>query len=91
MLLAAILEVLAGSSPPSCGDAAPPGDELSPAELRVLSHLPGDLTAQGIAAELYLSPNTVRTHLRHIYAKLGAHSRREAVTRAQERGLLVPR
>ena len=86
--LTAILEVLAGSSPP-CGEAMPACDQLSPAELRVLSYLPGSLKADEIAGELYLSANTVRTHLRHIYAKLDAHTRGEAVARARERGLLV--
>ncbi|HEX2463810.1 MAG TPA: LuxR C-terminal-related transcriptional regulator, partial [Thermoanaerobaculia bacterium] len=38
--------------------------------------------------ELYVSPNTVRTHLRHIYAKLDTHSRGEAVSRARSLGLL---
>jgi LuxR family maltose regulon positive regulatory protein len=88
--LTAILEVLAGSSPPT-GEAMPRSDELSPAELRVLSYLPGSLKADEIARELYLSANTVRTHLRHIYAKLGAHTRGEAVARARERGLFVRR
>jgi LuxR family transcriptional regulator, maltose regulon positive regulatory protein len=86
-LLVAILEVLAGSSPPPGG--APRSDELSPAELRVLSYLPGSLTADEIAADLYLSANTVRTHVRHIYAKLDAHNRGQAVSRARELGLLA--
>jgi LuxR family maltose regulon positive regulatory protein len=86
-----LLAAMAGSSPPRRGQEAPPADELSPAELRVLSYLPGSLTAGEIASELYLSANTIRTHLRHIYAKLDAHSRRQAVARARELGLLVPR
>jgi DNA-binding NarL/FixJ family response regulator len=61
--------VLAGSSPPP-GEAPPRSNELSPAELRVLSYLPGSLKADEIAADLYLSANTVGTHVRHIYAKL---------------------
>jgi LuxR family maltose regulon positive regulatory protein len=87
-LQAAILEVLAGSSPPP-GEPMPRSDVLSPAELRVLGYLPGGLRTDEIAGELYLSANTVRTHVRHIYAKLDAHTRGEAVARARERGLLV--
>jgi LuxR family maltose regulon positive regulatory protein len=43
-----------------------------------------------IAAELFVSANTVRTHLRHIYAKLDTHTRSEAVDRARDLGLLAP-
>jgi LuxR family transcriptional regulator, maltose regulon positive regulatory protein len=89
-LLAAILEVLAGSSAPA-SPAAGHADELSPAELRVLSYLPGDLNTDEIASELYVSVNTVRTHIRHIYAKLDAHTRHQAVARARELGLLLRR
>jgi Bacterial regulatory proteins, luxR family len=51
--------------------------------------LPTHLGAPEIAAELYLSANTVKTHLRHLYQKLGAHSRQEALQRAQAIGLLT--
>ena len=43
-----------------------------------------------IASELVVSTNTVRTHMRHIYAKLDAHTRSEAVARARELGLVAP-
>ena len=89
-LLSEILDVLAGSPVPARGAAAPPHDELSQAELRVVRYLPSNLQATEIAAELFVSSNTVRTHLRHIYAKLDAHSRSEAVARARELGLLAP-
>jgi LuxR family maltose regulon positive regulatory protein len=89
-LLAEILDVLAGSPVPARGVAAPPHEELSAAELRVVRYLPSNLQATEIAAELFVSSNTVRTHLRHIYAKLDAHSRSEAVARARELGLLAP-
>ena len=65
-------------------------EELSDAELRVLGYLPSNLTAAAIASELVVSTNTVRTHMRHIYAKLDAHSRSEAVARARELGLVAP-
>jgi LuxR family maltose regulon positive regulatory protein len=86
-LLSMILDMLAGSSPE---ETAPLLDELSEAELRVLRYLPSNFKAPEIASELYVSPNTVRTHLRHIYAKLDAHTRSEAVSRARELGLLGP-
>jgi LuxR family maltose regulon positive regulatory protein len=86
-LSTALRDVLARSSPRA--RAAPPRGELSPAELRVLSRLPGDLTVGEIASRLYLSTNTVRTHLRHIYSKLDVHSRGQAVARARELGLLM--
>ena len=44
-----------------------------------MRHLPSNLKATEIASELCVSSNTVRTHLRHIYAKLDAHTRGEAV------------
>jgi len=56
----------------------------------VLRYLPTNLTAPEIAAELYVSVNTVKTHMRRLYAKLGTHRRTEAVTRARDLGLLAP-
>jgi LuxR family maltose regulon positive regulatory protein len=46
------------------------------------------LSAREIAAEFTVSVNTVKSHIRSIYAKLGVSTRREAVLRAQERGLV---
>jgi LuxR family maltose regulon positive regulatory protein len=43
-----------------------------------------------IGSELYVSHNTVRTHVRHLYDKLGTHTRTEAVARARALGLLAP-
>ena len=71
--------------------AAPSGEiaeEISDAEARVLRYLPTNLTAPEIAAELYVSVHTVKTHLMHIYSKLDVHRRRDAVSRARELGLL---
>ena len=89
-LAAEILDLLAGRRP-----APPPGgprplEPLSDSEIRVLRYLPTNLSAPEIANELYVSPNTVRTHIRHLYAKLGAHHRTEAVARARGLGLLAP-
>jgi LuxR family maltose regulon positive regulatory protein len=89
-LLSTILDLLRGGAPRPERAAALRRDELSEAEMRVVRYLPSNLKASEIAAELYVSPNTVRTHLRHIYAKLDAHSRSEAVARARELRLLAP-
>jgi LuxR family maltose regulon positive regulatory protein len=48
------------------------------------------LSAPEIARELSVSVNTVRTHIRHVCGKLGAHGRTEAVTQARALGLLAP-
>ena len=88
--LSTILDVRAGESAKPHGEAAPLLDELSAAELRVVRYLPSNLKAPEIAAELFVSTNTIRTHLRHIYAKLDVHGRAEAVARARELGLLAP-
>ena len=62
-------------------------DDLSSRELDVLRLLRSDLSGPEIARELVVSLNTVRTHTKNIYAKLGATTRREAVRRAGELGL----
>jgi ATP/maltotriose-dependent transcriptional regulator MalT len=54
----------------------------------VLEHLGRWSSNQEIAAALYVSPETVKRHLANLYAKLGAGSRREAMRRAAELGLL---
>jgi LuxR family maltose regulon positive regulatory protein len=56
----------------------------------VLRYLPSNLSAPEIGHELYVSLSTIKTHMRHIYAKLGVHRRPEAVDRAREVGLLAP-
>ena len=89
-LLADIVDVLQGTSTPST-DREPLSqpDELSPSELRVLRYLPTNMTRPEIARELYVSINTVNTHIRNIYAKLGARDRSSAVERARELRLLA--
>jgi LuxR family maltose regulon positive regulatory protein len=87
-LLTTILDMLSGSAPASAAPALL--DPLSEAELRVLRYLPSNLRSTEIASELFVSSNTVRTHLRHIYAKLDVHSRTEAVARGRQLGLLAP-
>jgi LuxR family maltose regulon positive regulatory protein len=90
-LIAEILGLLSGNAPatPSAG-RRPLLDPLSKSELRVLRYLPTHLSAPEIAGELYVSPATVKTHLRNLYAKLGVHSRTDAVEAARALGLLAP-
>jgi LuxR family maltose regulon positive regulatory protein len=89
-LLVDILGVLAGSSVPRSPANMEPTEELTESEIRVLRYLPSNLSAPEIAAEIFLSTSTVKTHMRHIYEKLDAHRRSEAVDRARELGLLGP-
>ena len=56
----------------------------------MLRYLPTKLSVPEIADQLYLSVNTVKTHMRHLYDKLGAHRRHEAVEQARALGLLAP-
>jgi len=62
---------------------------LSESELAVLRFLPSHLTNEEIGEALFLSVNTVKTHLRSAYRKLGVRSRREAIALARRRGLVV--
>ena len=64
-------------------------EELSPSELRVLRFLPTNLTRPEIARSLHVSVNTVNTHIRSIYSKLGATDRSSAVRQARELRLLA--
>jgi LuxR family maltose regulon positive regulatory protein len=100
-LLAQILDLLAG--PGGHGGMASPHERrglgrssprltepLSKSEIRVLRYLPTHLSAPEIARELSVSTSTVKTHMRNLYVKLGAHSRAEAVQSARAPGLLAP-
>ena len=64
------------------------GEELSEGEFRVLRLLASDLTQREIGAELYVSLNTIKSHTRSIFRKLGASSREQAVARARELELI---
>ena len=63
-------------------------EQPSAAELAVLRCLDKGLSRREVGAELYISLNTVKTHIRDLYRKLGATSREDAITRAQALGLL---
>jgi LuxR family maltose regulon positive regulatory protein len=97
-IISQILDLL----PTSAGPARPPDgqaawalghgltEQLTDSETRVLRYLPTHLTVHEIANEMFLSVNTINTHKRHLFAKLGVHSRHEAVGRARALGLLGP-
>lgn len=65
-----------------------PSDMLTPRETEVLRHLAHGKTTPEIAAELFVSPNTVRNHVNNVIRKLNAHSRLEAVSQAVRIGLI---
>lgn len=65
-------------------------EEPSPAELAVLRGLAAGLSRREIGNQLYISLNTVKTHTRELYRKLGAASQAEAVARAEALALLEP-
>jgi LuxR family maltose regulon positive regulatory protein len=69
------------------GEAVPAG-HLSARELEVLQHLAQMRTSEEIAAQMYVSINTVKTHLKSIYRKLAVTRRGDAVRRAQQLQLL---
>jgi DNA-binding CsgD family transcriptional regulator len=70
------------------GPSQPLVDPLSMREMQVLKLLDSELSAREVALQLFVSHNTVRTHTRHIFAKLQVNTRRAAVLRAREYGLL---
>ena len=73
---------------PALPEPEPLLEPLTERELAVLAELPSMRTNDEIAAEFYVSVNTIKSHLTHLYRKLGVGSRREAVRRGRELGLL---
>ena len=65
-----------------------PIEPLTDRELAILRLLPAPASLRELAADLFVTPNTLKTHLRAIYRKLGAESREEAVIRARDHGFL---
>jgi DNA-binding NarL/FixJ family response regulator len=93
----ALLPLLVGLLGPSASgqgsgseEAPPPSAEggLTRKEVEVLTRLAEGRSNKDIAGALYVTPATVKTHLAHIYTKLGVTGRQEAVARAVELGLL---
>ena len=70
------------------GSATPGASALTAAELRLLPLLLTHLSFPEIAAELFLSPHTIKSQANSVYRKLGASSRSQAVALAQELALL---
>jgi LuxR family maltose regulon positive regulatory protein len=70
------------------GDSSPLLEPLTDRERQLVSYLPSHLHLREIASAMYVSLNTVKTHLKNIYRKLGATSRSEAVAIARTHGLL---
>ncbi|WP_127794882.1 LuxR C-terminal-related transcriptional regulator [Agromyces sp. LHK192] len=81
-------EVLTTAEAARLRELSPLEDPLTARELELLAYLPSRLSNGEIAAKCFVSLNTVKTHLAHIYRKLGAASRDEAVARAAELGLV---
>jgi LuxR family transcriptional regulator, maltose regulon positive regulatory protein len=85
-LLSALDEQPAAGARPTTALLEP----LSQRELAVLRFLPTMMSNAEIAAEMFVSVNTVKTHLKHVYRKLDVTDRRDCVTRARELRLLSP-
>jgi LuxR family maltose regulon positive regulatory protein len=83
-----VLEAFGETAVFSSPTIQPLPDPLSERELDVLKLLTTELTGPEIANELMVSLNTMRTHTKNIYSKLGVNSRRTAVRRAEELNLL---
>jgi LuxR family transcriptional regulator, maltose regulon positive regulatory protein len=82
------VERVLAARPPRTSATGHASDRLTPGELVVLRELPSLLSLREIAAARAVSVNTVKTHLRSIYRKLGVEGRREAVEVGRRRGLL---
>ena len=88
-LAAELVAVLEGRA---AGGAVPQllVDGLTERELAILRYLPTVMSNREIARQLYVSVNTIKTHLKQVYRKLGVASRRDAIDRARELHLLGP-
>jgi LuxR family maltose regulon positive regulatory protein len=86
--LLAVVQAPVAARPTMASTEASTDQTLSERELDVLRLLGTDLTGPEIARRLYVSVNTLRTHTKHIFTKLDVNTRRAAVRRAGELGLL---
>jgi DNA-binding NarL/FixJ family response regulator len=78
----------AHSAPDTAGPAQPP-DELTPREAEVLAHIAAGLSNTEIAATLFVSEATVKTHINHIFTKTGLRDRAQLVGYAYQHGLIT--
>jgi LuxR family transcriptional regulator, maltose regulon positive regulatory protein len=85
-----LLAMLDRESASDEGPIRPLLEPLSERELAVLRFLPTMLSNAEIASEMFVSPNTVKTHLKHVYRKLDVADRRQAVRRGRDLHLLSP-
>jgi LuxR family maltose regulon positive regulatory protein len=85
-----LLVQLDRDSPREPAIATPLLEPLSERELTVLRYLPTMMSNADIAAEMFVSVNTVKTHLKHVYRKLDVSDRRDCVKRGRELRLLSP-
>jgi LuxR family maltose regulon positive regulatory protein len=83
----AVLDRLAGDLPSLRASDGTAG-LLSDRELTVVRYLASRLTNREIAAEMFVSTNTLKTHVQRIYRKLGVSSRTEAIAEARRLGVL---
>jgi DNA-binding NarL/FixJ family response regulator len=83
--------VLGGTQKPLPFDGNPRAQaalEISPRELEVLQKLAAGRSNKEIAAQLEVSPNTVKTHVARLFEKLGAKRRTDAINKARELGIV---
>jgi LuxR family maltose regulon positive regulatory protein len=85
-----LIAMLAREATPEPTRAEPLLEPLSERELTVLRYLPTMMSNSEIAAEMFVSVNTVKTHLKHVYRKLDVSDRRDCVRRGRELRLLSP-
>jgi LuxR family maltose regulon positive regulatory protein len=88
-LIGEVMELARAGTRPVADDVAPLDEALSERELTVLRYLPTLLSSSEIAGELFVTVNTVKSHLKSLYRKLGVRNRREAVERARDLGLIA--
>ncbi|HEY4096345.1 MAG TPA: LuxR C-terminal-related transcriptional regulator [Baekduia sp.] len=88
-LIGEVIELARSGTAPAAADVLPLVDPLSERELMVLRYLPTLLSSAEIAGELFVTVNTVKSHLKSVYRKLGVRTRREAVERARDLGLIA--